>query len=517
MDPKIEILIICDTFSAKKIKILPDSLRHIRLILSIFNEEIIPEDEFGQLIEDLTEEGFLSKLKDQELDITPIGSALIKSIGRKKIGDTNYERLSRIAFDYALSKGGPEFIKKIGERLRSLHYEKENKIKTVDKTNIRALGVRINVEHVNDDLHVSEFQFARNHLKDALILNREINKLKNNLFKRYGIPFSIENYENLLTISGLTPISSIIFFNESLDCSNKSTINRNKIFNWNILIVNAFLEKYLKKLGFISYKGSKKFINFKKEYVPPGSCGLREYDSLKLEFIQLNEDNIFVFIESYKSSIYSLLDFINICLKKGNSIAEIDKKILKLKLKANPYGTRVDIKELFFDKNLKKEKIPNINCSIFDYWEKVYGITLSSEIQPMIVTQNGLFYPSEMIKIDYNSLTLAYGMHPKRRPRYENIEERYQKIEKLLTNFEILHDEILEEFFTLNFIENSSNLKTLIDLKGFNDLVKISPPILEFFRGNLSIDPIEVFNLIWSLLWEKESYNHAFNGPRKNE
>lgn len=117
MDLKLEVLTSFDQLAEKNVKILPDSVRHIRLILSIFNEEIFQEEEYNDLIEDLIKEGFLAKNNTEEIKVTPIGSALVKSIGRTKLGDTNFDRLLHITSDYIQSKASPEFIKKLGERL----------------------------------------------------------------------------------------------------------------------------------------------------------------------------------------------------------------------------------------------------------------------------------------------------------------------------------------------------------------------------------------------------------------
>jgi hypothetical protein len=495
MDHKLEVLVSFDNLVEKKVKILPENVRHIRLILSIFNEEILHEDEYDQLIKDLIDEGFLLRSKSEEIVVTPIGSALVKSIGRTKLGETNFDRLLHITSDYIQSKSSPEFIKTIGERLKSFHNAKENKIKSVDPNSIHALGILIKNVHISDELFTSEFTFSTDYLKDNAIFNREISKLKYSLIRTHNVPFLVTSQGNSLKIYGVIEVNAVTFFNSPLNISKKYVSDRKNISSWNTLIVTTFLENALKKIGFVASRGRQNnFINLRNCTIPQGSSGLREYDSIKLEFFDLSDDHIFVFIETYKTTIHPVLDFININLKNGVDSSTILQKIKKLKLKANPYGNVIEVKELLQDIDLKQEKIPGKEQSLYEYWEQVHNITLSQIIQPVIITQTGLSYPAEMVKIDKNSLITAYGLDPKRKPKYENIKERFEKIEFLFNYLATYHNEDFEKFFVSNVIENSSNLRTLIDLKCFKGLLQVSPPVLEFFRESASIDPIDIFN-----------------------
>jgi hypothetical protein len=81
MDRKMEILIAFTHLFENKVAISSDTIRHLRLILSIFNEDIFAEDEYEQEVANLIADGFLSKSKSEEIIVTSLGTALVKSIG----------------------------------------------------------------------------------------------------------------------------------------------------------------------------------------------------------------------------------------------------------------------------------------------------------------------------------------------------------------------------------------------------------------------------------------------------
>ncbi|MFA5295450.1 MAG: Piwi domain-containing protein [Methanoregulaceae archaeon] len=495
MDRKMEILLSFMHLLENKVVISSDTIRHVRLILSIFNEDIFSEDDYREEIENLFNDGYLSKSKSGEIVVTSIGIALVKSIGKQTIGDTNYERLLHSISDYSVSKTKPDYIKNLGERLKNLHQAKANKVKSIDPNFIHALGILIKIQHKEDSLFTSEFHLIGEHLRDDEACNREKNILQNRLFHQYGSPFVVNCTGELLRIVGLVELDTVSIFNSTLVCSKKYSIDRKDESRWNAVIIEKFLEKALRIIGY-RRSGQLTYTNYQSFESPPESQ-LREFASIKIEIITLKEDSLFVCIEPYKSTISSLLDFIKKCLQTGDTQTVILDKIKRLKLRVIPFSQAINFKEITWDKDLKHEKIPDSSHSLYEYWEHTHGISLTQPVQPVIIIQSNkkmLSYPSEMVFIDKNSLKNAYGIIPKRKPKYENLDERYNKIEFLFINFKSYRDENFDKYFVLNFIENSPNLNTLTNLNGFKETIQISPPLLEFFRGSISIDPLDVFN-----------------------
>jgi len=491
-----EILIAFTHLLENKVPVSSDTIRHLRLILSIFNEDIFAEDEYEQEVANLIADGFLSKSKSEEIIVTSLGTALVKSIGKTLVGDTNFERLLHLISDYATSKGNPETIKKLGERLKALHQAKANKIKSIDPNFIHALGILVKIQYKVDQLFTSEFHLTSEHLKEEDLFNREKNKLLKTLLKRFDLPFFADRSGDILAISGFIKLESVSLFDFPIPCSKQYPTDKKLESKWNITIVDNFLEKALRKIGYLP-SGQLSYTNFQNFDIKPDSSGLREYEAIKICFFDLKDDSVFICIESYKSTINSLLDFINFNLKNEESRDVVVEKIRKLKLRSIPFGKKTDFTDLIWNKDLKQEKIPNTSKSYFEYWEDTYGIEISQQYQPILTVQTfnrSLSYPSEMVYIDKNSLKDAYGFIPKRKPKYENLDERFNKIEYLLSSFKSYRDENSDKYFALNFIENSPNLNTLINLNGFKESIQISQPFLEFFRGAISIEPLDVFN-----------------------
>jgi hypothetical protein len=460
MDRKMEILTAFTHLLENKVAVSSDSIRHVRLILSIFNEDIFAEDEFKEEVENLFNDGYLSKSKSGEIVVTLIGIALIKSIGKSTIGDTNYERLLHSILDYSVSKTNPDYVKNLGKRLKDLHQAKANKVKSIDPNSIHALGILIKIQHKADSLFTSEFHLTGEQLRDEDTYNREKNILQNRLFHQYESPFVVDRTGDFLRIIGLIELDSVFIFNSTLPCSKKYSINRKQEPRWNVIIIEKFLEKALRNIGYF-HSGQLTYTNYQSYESPPENIKLREFDAIKIGIINLNEDSLFVCIESYKSTISSLLNFINICLETGETQTVILDKIKRLKLRVIPFSQAINFKDITWDKDLKHEKIPDSSHSLYEYWEHTHGISLTQPVQPIIIVQSNkkmLSYPSEMVFIDKNSLKNAYGITSKRKPRYENLDERFNKIEFLFTNFKSYHDGIFDKYFVLNFIENSPNL-----------------------------------------------------------
>ena len=490
-----EILIIFANISENKTTISLDSLSNIRLILSLFQEEIISDDEFNQELENLIEEGYLSKSRSEEFEVTPRGSTIVKSIGRTLLGESEYDRLTHSILDYTNSKGKPKYIRMLGDRLNKLQQAKANKTRNVDPNSVHPLGILIKIQHNIEQLFTSEFNLIADHLKDNKIFENEKKNLQNKLSRQYNIPIIVLRSGNTLLVTGPIRIESISFFNTILSSVKCYPTERRKIPQWNNVILYHFVEKALRKIGFLP-SGQFTFTNYSNCKQHEENSGYLECDAIKLSFIDLKNDTVFVFVESYQSILHSLLQFIAVNLKSGTSRDAIIDKIKKLKLRVIPFGRRINFIDLAWDKDLSHEKIPDSMKTYCEYWEDTHGILISQIIQPIIITQafnRSLSYPAEMINIDKLSIEQAYGNVPKRKPRYEDLDERFNKI-KYLSSFKSYRDENTEKFFKLNIIENSPSLKTLIDLNGFKGTVQISPPLLEFSRGAFSIDPLDVFN-----------------------
>lgn len=138
MDQKLALLSAVHILDKSQVQLSENTMRHLRIILSQFAEEVISEDEYQELVSSLKDEGFITRHNDKVL-ITPAGGALVHAIGERIIGQTALARLEDILGDYR--KNPSQYIQAISERLSQFHETREEKGKPIDKSQIRAVGL----------------------------------------------------------------------------------------------------------------------------------------------------------------------------------------------------------------------------------------------------------------------------------------------------------------------------------------------------------------------------------------
>ncbi|HJH27492.1 MAG TPA: hypothetical protein C5S37_12205, partial [Methanophagales archaeon] len=381
-------------------------------MVSLFNEEILSEDEYYQIIDTLANKKYIIK-RDDKIEISRTGIALVHSLGERELGQTDCDRLFKLIEGYNREKTSG-YMKKIGEKLKSLQDMRRNKVKEMDKSSIRAIGVIIKIEHKYPTLSTQEFKLSREVMRDEEALDREIGYFRSKYLKSTGYPIITHRENDMLQIIGFTKVDSITLINKEVDSFKKGTIDREEISGWNLLLASTIMEKWLRKIGYIRSRWpGRTFINYQNFGISKTNAGkLREYDAIHLDFTELKDDGVFVWIETYTSPMKSILDFSNEQIKDNTDKQEILNALNDLKLRIVPSGAQIKLKDVLLNMDLTKEIIPTTDRSFEEYWKKEYGIELSQGNQPIFVIKgwNGdLHYPAEMMFIDRYSLEKHIG------------------------------------------------------------------------------------------------------------
>lgn len=497
VDQRVVVLSALYFLSKNKSPISAESIRHVRFMVSLFNEEVLSVDEYYQIIDTLADKRYIIK-KDDEIEISRTGIALFHSLGERELGQTDCDRLFKLIEGYNREKTSG-YMKKIGEKLKSLQDMRGNKVKEIDKSSIRAIGVIIKIEHNYPKLFTQEFKLSREVMKDEEVLDREIGYCKNKFLKSNGYPIITHRENDMLRIIGFTKVGSITLFNKEVDFSKRETIDREDVPRWNLILASTIIEKWLRKMGYIRSRWPGRiFIRYQNFGSVRTNAGiLREYDAIHLDFTELKDGCVFVWIETYTSPMKSILDFLNEKMGDNADEQEILNALKGLKLRIVPSGAEIKLKGVLLNKNLAKERIPATDRSFKEYWITEYGIELSQRNQSIFVIKgwNGdLHYPAEMVFIDRYSLEKHIGKIRGRAPKYENPKQRVEKVENLFWGFKEINEDYLQQYLKIEPQEYCPTIEELYELGAFKDAIRISPPLLEFYRGSISLDPSDVFN-----------------------
>jgi len=125
VDQRVVVLSALYFLNENKSHVSSESIRHVRVMVSLFNEEILSEDEYYQILDTLVDKRYIIR-KDNEIEITRTGIALVHSIGKSILGQTAFERLYKFVEGYKREKSS-DYMKKIGEKLKALHEMKKIK------------------------------------------------------------------------------------------------------------------------------------------------------------------------------------------------------------------------------------------------------------------------------------------------------------------------------------------------------------------------------------------------------
>ena len=104
MDHKVALLSALCLLDQTGTSVSNSNLRHLRVVLSSFSEEILSEDTYGQLVESLKDDGYLFE-KDGRLLVTREGAALMQALSERVLGRTSLDRLDKMLDDYRTLEG----------------------------------------------------------------------------------------------------------------------------------------------------------------------------------------------------------------------------------------------------------------------------------------------------------------------------------------------------------------------------------------------------------------------------
>ncbi|RLF98047.1 hypothetical protein DRN58_07715 [Thermococci archaeon] len=268
--------------------------------------------------------------------------------------------------------------------------------------------------------------------------------------------------------------------------------------------------EWLRKLGYMRSRGAgRTFINYQNFEISNTNAGkLREYDAINLDFMELKDNRVFVWIETYTSPMKSVLDFLNEKLKDKADKRDLLNVLNPLKLRIAPSGVEIQLKDILLNRDLTEKNVPGTRQTFKEYWKKKYGIELSQKIQPIFIIKGwdgDLQYPAEMVFIDRYSLEKYISKIRGRKPRYEDPAKRAEKIENLFYRLKKIGDNYLKEYITIDLQKYCPTAEELLEFGGLQDAIHISPPLLEFYRGAVSLDPLDVFNPSYGIACGKKN------------
>jgi len=476
-------------------------IRHGRVILSLFKEDLVPEDEYFQRIEELSNEKYIdlkgSLIEDCQIVVNRKGEALVQSLGKRTVGQTDFERLERLIDEYLNSKPS-EYMKTVGERLRTLQEKRKEKIMGTDPESIRSIGILLKLELYDKDVLVYNFRLDSDIMKNSKTLDWSIVSLKNQLTTKLQKPVQAYRKDDLLVIVALDELTTINFRGKEITLERKQQINQTTIDNWPTSIASFMMEKWLRKLGYVRSRQTHHiFTKFKEYEISETMAGpIREYDTMNLNYQQLSDNHVFVWINNYSSFMKSALDFLT---ENGINLEQEDAMMSFLndiKLRIIPSYKELELKRIIPGINIEEEKIRGLNQTYSEFWKNKYGVDLSHATQPIFVFKgwgNDLSYPAETVSIDRFYLEKQYEKLHGRKPKHERPKERVEKVIELSELLEDVKNDQLAEYVKIEIADICPSTKKLLDLNAFEEIVRISPPLLEFARGEVRLDPIDIF------------------------
>ncbi|HJH27796.1 MAG TPA: hypothetical protein C5S37_13775 [Methanophagales archaeon] len=99
-----------------------------------------------------------------------------------------------------------------------------------------------------------------------------------------------------------------------------------------------------------------------------------------------------------------------------------------------------------------------------------------------------------MMFIDRYSLEKHIGKIKGRAPKYEDPKQRVEKVKNLFYGFKEVNENYLQQYLKIEPQKYCPTIEELWELGAFKNAIRISPPLLEFYRGSISLDPLDVFN-----------------------
>lgn len=494
MDKKIALITGLVKLSDKS-RVSEEELRDFRNIFSLFVSEIVSEDEYFDLFDELISENLISK-KDGYVYLSREGEALSAAVSVRVLGQTSMESLEKIIADY--KKDRKAYLLKVGQNIKSLSERNEGKITEEVLSEVKAMGFIVSVKNKVESLFQSHVKLPSELLRDRDLLLKEINSSVQRLIKKTGLPILyLLKDDGILELNSFVGIHSIRLFSRDfslLDIGKQSYESFSEIKS---AVLSIYIEKAFLKLGYIKTWTGRTFINYNKYNVVKTNVGeLRECEAFEIEFLDLPGDKMFVWLQSYTSPTKRLSDFIKENLR-DLQIENVLEKLKNLKIRSIPFGSEVKIKRLEEKIDISEGEIPFSNETFEKYWKNRYGIILSEKKQFIVIgegTDTDYHYPSEMLFIDKNSIAKYYKRQPERKTKAENPFHRANKVQQIFHEFKQNKQLDLDEYLSIKFEEHNPSLKEFQDYGVIEMALRVQQPVLEFNSGVTSLDPSNIFN-----------------------
>lgn len=361
MDQKLSVLTSLYFHQFNNIQLTEEVVQDTKALLSLFVEEIISDEEYAQILDLLLEEKQLEK-KGDKWQVSRIGEALVNSINEKLLGQANVERLAEIIQSYAKNKR--EYLRNVNKQLNTLHERREQKVKDADAHLIRAVGILVSLNYKQEHLIENCFDLPPHMLRQEETLTSEINFAAKRLTQRTGLPIVTQRVENGFKFITFTELNSATLFGQELAPNLYIRVHRNEIKSWNNSVVSTHIEQCLQPLGYIrSSRLGRTYTNYQKaERVETNVGILSESPSFKVDYTQLNDDQVFLWLDSYVSPSMRVLDFLedNSAIDNTNQASTL---LQGLKLRVLPSGQEVEIQQVLSSRDLSTEQIPDNNIT----------------------------------------------------------------------------------------------------------------------------------------------------------
>ncbi len=473
-------------------KISAEIVQDLRVLVSLFVEEIISDDEYTQFLDSLIDEKHLQK-PGNTWSVCRTGEALVDALSSRVLGQTNLNRLKDILQNYISSKR--DYLQNVNRQLATLHDRREQKVKEAQTYSLRAVGILVSLDYNQDYLIVNGFSLLTFIRRQEDALESEVNFAAKKITQRTGLPIVITKKDNGFEFISFTDINSIDLFGQKLERDASFRIDRHEVDNWNEAVVLQHLEQCLHPVGYI--RSGRVFTNYKKtNYVKTNVGVMRENPSLKVDVSVMKNDCVFLWLDSYVSPRMRVLDFLEDNIEEVN-----DEKALSLlstlKLRVLPAGFEVDLIDIQVDKDLSKELVPDNNLTFGEYWEKVRYSPLEKSLQPLLTVKSNvgeLNYPAEMVYIDRFSLERHFGGSVERKIKASIPKERFSTTKDLFFSMKNVNPPYQKRFVKINFERYTPSVSNLIEFGAVETAIRIRPPMLEFESGAVSSDPLDIFS-----------------------
>ncbi len=495
MDPKIALLAgFCGVADGGKISL--ETARDLREILSLFIGEIISEDDYFELIDELRVEGFIQTDGDF---FTPTreGSALAQSLAERMIGQTQFRNFRRTLEEY---QSEPKtYLKRISANIKSLQDRREKKTNDADMSRVQAVGIVLEVRHKKQALLSHILKISSDLLRDDDALTKEINASSHKLSRTIGCPVVATRRDAAeLEIISFVKIDKFKLFSDEIDVKDIQEIDHSRVLGWNKSVASVHLEKALHAFGYIrSQWPGRDFIKYGDfQQVDTNLGSFREAAAFELDLQELADDKVFVWLQSYTSTSKRLIDFLKENFDQS-SPEQIMENLGKLRLKSIPSGNEIQVKNILLEKDMASERIPGIGSTYLQYWKDTYGIDLTEKVQPIVIVagrDTDFHYPAEAIFIDRHSLERFCGRPLERKTKTETPEQRASKSKALFESLKTYRDQTWEENVEIHFEMRNPTLKYLHDQRAVEKVFRIRQPMLEFSSGTVSLDPLNIFD-----------------------